>query len=386
MEKTLVLKGQVVTPNRVLPGGALLIRKGRIEEVILPEDVASFLDTKGSEWEFFDFGAWYLFPGLIDLHVHGAVGVDFMDGDPEGIRKIAGFLLREGVTRFLATTMTEKKERILAAVRAVVSASCALPSLLGVHLEGPYLSQGKRGAHHSSFVRPPDVQEMEEFLEAGDGLVKRVTIAPEVEGALAMVAWLSSLGILVSLGHSEADYATGLRSYFSGARLITHVFNGMEPLHHRKPNLLAFALGFEGMWVEVIADGVHIAPEILQILFTCKPHRVIVVSDAIRAAGMEDGTYELGGEEITVEGGIARTSSGSLAGSTVSLRRSLYNLWRLFGFPLPYLASLGSLYPAKLLGMESILGSLEKGKKADIVVFDEAFNVKSVFLEGKRVF
>ncbi|MEN3203703.1 MAG: N-acetylglucosamine-6-phosphate deacetylase [Atribacterota bacterium] len=386
MEKSLVIKGQVVTPNRVLQGGALLVQRGSIEEVVLPEDVTSFLNAKGSECEFLDFGAWYLFPGLIDLHVHGAVGADFMDGDPEGVRRIADFLLHEGVTRFLATTMTEKKERILLAIRAVASASRALPSLLGIHLEGPYLSQGKRGAHHSSFVRPPNFQEMEEFLEAGNGLVKRVTIAPEVEGALAMVAWLASLGILVSLGHSEADYATGLRSYLSGARLITHVFNGMEPLHHRKPNLLAFALGFEGVWVEVIADGVHIAPEILQILFTCKPHRTIVVSDAIRAMGMEDGVYELGGEVITVEKGIARVaSSGSLAGSTMSLRRSLRNLWKLFGFPPPYLASLGSLYPAKLLGMESILGSLEKGKKADIVVFDEVFNVKSVFLEGERV-
>lgn len=387
MKRPLIIKGQIVTPNHVLQGGALLVWKGHIEEVILPEDVVSFLDSKASECVFFDFSEFYLFPGLIDLHVHGARGADFMDGDSEGVQKIADFLLHEGVTRFLATTMTERKERILSAIRAVVSASRVLPSVLGIHLEGPYLSWGKRGAHNPSFVRPPNFQEMEEFLEAGDGLVKRVTIAPEVEGALAMVARLASLGILVSLGHSEADYATSLRSYFSGARLITHVFNGMEPLHHRRPNLLAFALSFEGIWVEVIADGVHIAPEILQILFTCKPHRTIVVSDAIRATGMEDGIYELGGEAITVEGGIARVvSSGSLAGSTMSLRCTLFNLRRIFSFSLPYLASLGSLYPARLLEMENTLGSLEKGKKADIVVLDDSFGVKSVFLEGEKIF
>lgn len=387
MERPLVIKGRVVTPNRVLQGGMLLVEKGRIEKVILPEDAASFLGSKGSECVFFDFSEFYLFPGFIDLHVHGARGADFMDGDPERVQKIADFLLREGTTRFLATTMTERKERILSAIQAIVVSSRVLPSVLGIHLEGPYLSWGKRGAHNPSFVRPPNVQEMEEFLEAGDGLVKRVTIAPEVEGALVMVAHLASRGILVSLGHSEADYATGFRAYFSGARLITHVFNGMEPLHHRRPNLLAFALSFEGIWAEVIADGIHIAPEILQILFTCKPHRTIVVSDAIRATGMEDGVYELGGEAIKVEGGVARVvSSGSLAGSTMSLRRTLSNLWKIFGFPLPYLASLGSLYPARLLGMEDALGSLERGKKADIVVFDEAFNVKSVFLEGEKRF
>ncbi|MBC7218005.1 MAG: amidohydrolase family protein, partial [Candidatus Caldatribacterium sp.] len=235
------------------------------------------------------------------------------------------------------------------------------------------------------FVRLPDVREMEEFLEAGNGLIKRVTIAPEIEGALELIGYLASLGVLVSLGHSEADYATSLRAYLLGARLVTHVFNGMEPLHHRKPNLLAFALGFEGIWVEVIADGVHIAPEILQILLGCKAHRTIVVSDAVRATGMEDGVYELGGEAIKVERGIARVlSSGNLAGSTVSLRGALLNLLRAFGFSLPYLASLGSLYPAELLGIDDTLGSLERGKKADIVVFDEAFNVKGVFLNGER--
>ncbi|MGQ9623604.1 MAG: N-acetylglucosamine-6-phosphate deacetylase [Candidatus Caldatribacteriaceae bacterium] len=387
MGRPLIVKGRVVTPNRVLQGGMLLVQKGRIEEVILPEDAASFFGSKGSECVFFDCSEFYLFPGLIDLHVHGARGADFMDGDPEGVQRIADFLLQEGVTRFLATTMTERKERILSAIRTVVVSSRALPSVLGIHLEGPYLSQGKRGAHSLSLVRPPNIREMEEFLEAGDGLIKRVTIAPEVEGALAMVAHLASLGILVSLGHSKADYATGFRAYFSGARLITHVFNGMEPLHHRRPNLLAFALSFEGIWAEVIADGIHIAPEVLQILFACKPHRTIVVSDAIRATGMGDGVYELGGEAIRVEEGVARVvSSGSLAGSTTSLRRALFNLRKIFDFPLPYLASLGSLYPARLLGMEDTLGSLEKGRKADIVVFDEAFNVRGVFLEGEKRF
>ncbi|MBC7218454.1 MAG: amidohydrolase family protein, partial [Candidatus Caldatribacterium sp.] len=187
MERPLLVRGQVVTPSRVLQGGALFVREGRIEEVILPEDVNSFLESKGSECTFLDFGGFYLFPGLIDLHVHGAAGSDFMDSDPEGVQRVAAFLLHEGVTRFLATTMTEKKERILSAIRTIVASSQALPSLLGIHLEGPYLSLGKRGAHNPSFVRLPDVREMEEFLEAGTGLIKRVTIAPEIEGALELI-------------------------------------------------------------------------------------------------------------------------------------------------------------------------------------------------------
>lgn len=381
----MLIKGRLVTPHGVLYGGALCTEGRYIQEILLPEDVSLFLLSK-REPVIFDFQDCYIFPGFIDLHVHGALGLDFMDGDSEKVLQIACFLMREGVTRFLATTLTQSKESILEAIKSIVRVVKSSPSILGIHLEGPYLSRSRKGAHNAAFLRKPNLGEIEEFLSVGSGLVKRVTIAPELEGAMEAISFLSSQGVLVSLGHSEADYATSFRAFLQGARLITHIFNGMDPLHHRVPNLLAFALGFEGIFVELIADGMHVSPEVMKVVFACKPDETIVVSDAIRAAGMGDGVYEMGGEQIEVQGGIARLiSSGNLAGSTTTLRLSLFNLWKRFGFSLPQLAWMGSLLPAKLLGIDNVLGSLEKGKFADIVVLDELFSVRAVFVEGEKV-
>lgn len=381
-----LIKGHLVAPHGVLFGGALCIEGKHIQEIILPEDVSSFVIDKGKELMIFDFQDCYVFPGFIDLHIHGALGLDFMDGKPEGVLQITRFLLQEGVTRFLATTLTQSRENILKAIGAIVHVARDIPSILGIHLEGPYLSYRRRGAHNPRFLRRPVLSEIEEFLNAGNGFVKRVTLAPELEGAMEAVSFLSSQGILVSLGHSEADYATSFRAFLQGARLITHIFNGMDSLHHRMPNLLSFALGFEGVFVELIADGIHVAPEVAKIVFACKPDKTVIVSDAIRATGVEDGIYEMGGETIEVRKGIARlASSGNLAGSTTTLRLSLFNLWREFRFSLSQLAWMGSLLPAKLLGVDRVLGSLEKGKLADIVVLDDSFTVRAVFVEGRKV-
>ena len=381
-----LIRGQIVTPYGVLQGGALLVKDQRIQEVIVSDDASLFVSTHGQGLSFRDFGNCYVFPGFVDLHVHGALGFDFMDGDEEKTLKITDFLLREGVTRFLATTLTESREKIVAAIEAIAQAAKRSPSILGIHLEGPYLSYGRRGAHNARFLRRPDLEEIEEFMKVGNGLVKRVTIAPELEGSMETIAYLSSQGILVSLGHSEADYATSFRAFLQGARLITHVFNGMDPLHHRVPNLLSFALGFEGVFVELIADGVHVVPEVMKVVLACKADRVVAVSDMIRVAGVEEGIYEMGGEAVEVKNGIARlVSSGNLAGSTTTLRHALFYLKSIFGLSLPKLAWMGSLLPAKLLGVDRVLGSLEKGKIADIVVLDEAFNVRAVFIGGEQV-
>ena len=381
-----LIRGQIVAPYGVLQGGALLVKDQRIQEVIVPDDVSLFVSTRGQGLSLRDFGNCYVFPGFIDLHVHGALGFDFMDGDEEKTLKITDFLLREGVTRFLATTLTESREKIVAAIEAIAQAAKRSPSILGIHLEGPYLSYGRRGAHNARFLRRPDLEEIEEFMKVGNGLVKRVTIAPELEGSMEAIAYLSSQGILVSLGHSEADYATSFRAFLQGARLITHIFNGMDPLHHRVPNLLSFALGFEGVFVELIADGVHVVPEVMRVVLACKADRVVAVSDMVRVAGVEEGVYEMGGEAVEVKDGIARlVSSGNLAGSTTTLRRAMFSLKTIFGLPLPKLAWMGSLLPAKLLGVDRVLGSLEKGKIADIVVLDEAFNVRAVFIGGEQV-
>jgi len=378
--KSFAVKGQLVTPYGVFKG-SLLVEEGFIRDI----HIGSTFFNKCENM--FDFGNFYLFPGLIDLHIHGAVGKDFMDGSPEGIEKITTFLLQHGVTRFLATTLTESRERIEGAIKAIVSCRKLFPSILGIHLEGPYLSPERRGAQNASCLRKPDLNEIKDFIALSEGSIKRVTIAPELTNAFDMIEYLSSQNILVSLGHSTADYQVSFQAFLKGARLVTHLFNGMDPLHHRSPNLLTFALGFEGMYVEMIADLVHVSPEVMKIALLCKRDRLVLISDAIRAAGLQDGLYEMGGEAMEVRGGIARMSStGSLAGSTLTLDRALYNLKQLFDLSLPELARMASLLPAKLLKIDDKLGSLEKGKVADIVVFDENFRVQGVFLAGKKIF
>ncbi|WP_369017609.1 N-acetylglucosamine-6-phosphate deacetylase [Thermatribacter velox] len=379
-KESFIAKGQLVTPYGVFKGSLLI--KGDIIEDVHIGDVFS-KECEGV----FDFGDAYLFPGLIDLHIHGAVGEDFMDGSPEGIERITTFLLQHGVTRFLATTLTESKERTERAIEAIVSCKKLFPSILGIHLEGPYLSPERRGAQNASFLRKPDLNEIKEFIALGEGLIKRVTIAPELDNALDIVEYLASQDILVSLGHSTADYRISFQAFLKGARLVTHLFNGMDPLHHRSPNLLAFALGFEGICVEMIADLIHVSPEIMKIALLCKRNRLILISDAIRATGLQDGMYEMGGEMMEMKDGIARmVSTGSLAGSTLTLDQALYNLKQLFDLSLPELARMASLLPAKLLKIDDRLGSLEKNKIADIVVFDENFRVQGVFLAGEKIF
>ncbi|MDK2896608.1 MAG: N-acetylglucosamine-6-phosphate deacetylase [Candidatus Atribacteria bacterium] len=378
--KSFGIKGQIVTPSRVIPAGTLLIEGKEIGGVFSP-------DEEKGKLPLLDFGEAYIFPGLIDLHIHGARGKDFMDANLADTREISRFLLEQGVTGFLATTLTEGKERIKKAISAMVAfAKEGFPGskMLGIHLEGPYLSCKRRGAHNPAYLRSPDREETEELLAAGQGWVKRVTLAPELPGAMDLITYLATQDILVSLGHSQADYQTSLQAFEKGAQLITHLFNGMDPLHHRQPNLLSFALGFDQVWVEMIADTIHVAPEIMKIALKCKGERMILISDAVRPTGLGDGSYEFGGETMEVKDGIARiTPSQSLAGSTITLNQALSHLKKHFNLSLPRLADLGSLSPAKLLRVDKKLGSLERGKMANVVVFDQSFQPKEVFLEGE---
>ncbi|MCX6090264.1 MAG: N-acetylglucosamine-6-phosphate deacetylase, partial [Candidatus Atribacteria bacterium] len=319
------VRGRVVTSSGVLENGTLVIENGRIVNID-PEPV-----PPQAFHRFYDFSGKCLFPGLIDLHTHGVLGEDVTDGKVPALRSISQYLFSCGVTGFLATTMTESRERLLRAIEAVVrfqKEPGSGASILGIHLEGPYLCFNRRGAHNARYLRQPDREEMEQFVTAGEGLVKRVTIAPELDGSLKIIRWCTDQGICVSLGHSEADQETCFQAFQQGARLVTHLFNGMDPLHHRKPNLLSFALGFEEIAVELIADFIHVRPEVIEIVLKCKdPDHFLPVSDAVRPTGLTDGRYEFGGEMMEMKNGIARMElTGSLAGSTSPINRGLAHL------------------------------------------------------------
>ncbi|MCX7667853.1 MAG: amidohydrolase family protein, partial [Atribacterota bacterium] len=253
---------------------------------------------------------------------------------------------------------------------------------------GPYLSLERRGAHDPRHLRIPRKEEVASVLDRGGKTIKRITIAPELEGAMETIEYCVSREILVSLGHSTASYHTTQEAFQRGAQLVTHLFNGMDPLHHRKPNLLAFALENEEIYAEIIADTVHVSPEILRLTFKCKtPEKLLPVSDAIKVAGLPDGVYPYQPEEVRLQGGKAElTKSQSLAGSVCLLNQALRHLHQHVGLSLPQLATVGSFLPAKLLGYDNILGSIEKGKQADLVVFDGAFAVQATFIEGEKVY
>ncbi len=377
--------GNIVTPQLVVENSMLLIKDKRIAGIIQSNEPELKIDIR------YDYSGKYLYPGLIDLHLHGVLGQDTTDGDKNGLQKMAKYLTTCGVTGFLATTVSESYSRLKKAIETVskldkIHNSCS--KILGIHLEGPYLSEGRKGAHNAKNLRVPDLSEMKEFLEIDPGLIKRITLAPELPGSLELIEYLSKQGVCVSLGHSQADQETCYLAYRKGAHLVTHLFNGMDPLNHRKPNLLSFALGFDEITVELIADMIHIHPDIIKIALKCKDEdHFIAVSDAVRPTGFKDGEYEFGGELMVVEKGIARMKSTmSLAGSTSPLNRCLANLRAHFQISHPRLAKIGSLIPAQLIKMEHQIGSLEINKNADIAIFDDQFNCHATFINGEQVF
>lgn len=328
------------------------------------------LDAKGS----------YLIPGLVDIHTHGAVGEDFSDGKPEGLQPMADYYAAHGVTSFLATTMTLKEEVLTPAMHAirdfkpVRGAKCA-----GIHLEGPFLSYAKRGAQAAENLHKPDAALFDRLNEASGGQVKLVTVACEEEGAMEFISHVATKAT-VSLGHTSCTYEQAMEAYSLGASHATHLFNGMEPLHHRKPGIVAAAMDASAS-AELICDGLHIHPAVIRLAHRLYGDKLVLVSDSLRCAGMPDGGYELGGQPITLSGGVARlTGTDTLAGSSISMLDALRNVVR-FGLPLTDAVYAASTAPASAVGLSDV-GSIQVGKRADFLLLDEDLNLQAVFVDG----
>lgn len=329
-----------------------------------------------------DAGGCYLVPGLVDIHTHGGAGEDFSDGSPAGLARLLRWYSKEGVTACLATTMTLPEPALLEALEALRSppppggARC-----LGVHLKGPFLSAAKRGAHPEAHLRPPDPALFRRLQDACGGRVRRITLAPELPGALPFLEQ-AARQCTVSLGHSAADHDTALAAFQAGAVLLTHLFNGMPPLHHRSPGLIGAALD-SGAWAEVIADGLHVHPSALRAAFRLFGERTILVSDSLRCAGLGDGTYTLAGQPVTVTAGRAALPDGTLAGSCLSLLEMVRRAVS-WGIPLEAALYAASTAPAEAIGAGEI-GAIAPGKAADLLVLDRELRVKMVFIGGERV-
>ena len=380
--RTIISGGIILTPDQTLRDHHLVIEDHKIKSL-----VAGSVSAQGKDERLIDAHDLWVIPGLIDIHVHGSYGHDTMDATPEALHAMARFFASHGVTSFLPTTVSTASEDITAAIDNI--STTEQPSdgaqILGVHLEGPYLNMEFKGAQPPEHIRSPDPKEYLSWLANGE--VRLITLAPEIEGALSLIDHGVSQGIQFAVGHSGASYEEMVTATDQGLRQATHTFNGMLGLHHRQPGTAGAVLADDRIYAQVIADGVHLHPAIVKLLVRCKtPSRTILITDAMRATGLADGEYDLGGHVITVKDGVARTETGSLAGSTLSMDMALRNMIRFTGLSLSEAIPMATSVPAEAMGIKGQKGVLAPDADADVVILDTNLNVWLTMIAGQVVY
>lgn len=326
----------------------------------------------------------YVVPGFVDIHFHGCVGADLCDATDEAVRAIARHEASRGVTAVCPATMTYPEERLASVVDTAAAFEPAADeaALVGINMEGPFISPDKIGAQNPAYVQRADAAMLRRLQERAGGLVKLVDIAPEEPGALDFVAEVAD-EVCVSIAHTCTDYDTAREAFARGARHMTHLYNAMPGLHHRKPGPIAAAWECPEATVELICDGVHVHPAMARLTFGLfGAERICLISDSMRACGLEDGTYDLGGQDVTVRGNVATLADGTIAGSVTDLAACVRHAVREMGVPLEDAVLAATLTPARAIGIDGERGSLEAGKIADVVVLDQELNVKHVIVRG----
>jgi len=385
-----VKAGRVYTPYTVIKDGVVVVRGGRISYV--GREL-----KEGPGCELLEFPEGICAPGFIDLHVHGGGGGDFADGEPESIKRICTFHARGGTTSLLATLMSEPLDQMVRAVEAIkpyVGRDTGGSEILGVHMEGPFLNPEMSGAHLSNYLQLPRREVVERLLEYAD-VIRRVTIAPELEGGIEAVRLISRAGVLVSIGHSNAEYDVVREAFIAGLRHATHLYNSMGRAFkrgpYRVPGTLESVLALDGMTAEIIADGRHVHPALIRLAIKAKGYEnICLVTDAMRAAGMPDGRYKLGspesGVEVVVRGGVSYLADGSAFASTTISMADAVRVMAGLGYPLDKVFIMASTVPARILGLGSRKGVLRPGFDGDLVVLDKNLNVLLTVVKGRVVY
>ena len=373
----IIKNGSVFQENKIFKICDLYIEQGRIVSNIDQVTDISVINADGM----------LVLPGLIDIHSHGALGHDFSDGDLEGLNKILSYQHDNGVTSYCPTTMTLSKEKLLKIFQNLRDGKSNrinkfdyngrnLSRIIGINMEGPFLDPVKKGAHKEENIIAPDADFFRECNSACGGLIRLVTLAPNMEGALGFINEVKDETI-ISLGHSSADYETAKCAFHAGARHVTHLFNAMNSLEHRAPGLIGAAAETESCMAELICDGIHVHESMVRAAFKLFPGRIVLISDSMRATGMGDGVYELGGQQVTVEGNRALLPDGTIAGSVTNLYDCMRNAVS-YGIPLEEAIAAATMNPAKSIGIFEDTGSLTPGKRADIILADQKLNLLRV--------
>ena len=353
---------------------------GKIVAIGKLDDVEPIFDTDG-----------VVLPGFIDEHIHGAGGADAMDGTEQALQTISEYVAKEGTTGFLATTMTQSPENIGKALKNVKTVrekgEYKGAEVLGVHLEGPFISPKHVGAQPLEYVAKPAPETFDKYNEISGGNIKVVTLAPEVEGGLDLVKHLAKIGVVASIGHTGAKFSDVEAAVAAGATNVTHTYNAQTPLHHREAGVVGAAMLIDELNCEMICDTIHVSVPAIKIFVKNKPHdKFTLITDAMRAKGMPDGLSELGGQQVFVKNGEARLSDGTLAGSVLKMNVAVKNLVEKVGVSLTEAVDFASANPAKNLGLYDERGSIEVGKRADFAVMDKDYNILCTVVGGKVVY
>jgi N-acetylglucosamine-6-phosphate deacetylase len=373
----------VVTPREVLDPGWVAVSGRKILSVGRGSRPAH-LGGDGIDLE-----GCYLVPGFIDLHMHGGGGSQITTTDPEEILRVVDFHRGHGTTSTLVSLVSDELDLMVSCIEAiaeVVRSSPAARTVAGIHLEGPFLNPHKRGSHHSDFVLAPSLPGMRRLLAAGDGLVRVVTLAPELPGADELLREILAAGAVPSVGHTQATYEQATVAFDVGARLMTHLFNAMPPLHHRDVGAAGAALENQGVVCELINDGLHVRDPLVGIaVHAAGSDRIALVTDATPAAGMIDGEFRLGPVPVFARDGQVTMADGTLAGSTLTMDAAFRNTIRHSNIPAREAAIAAATTPARFLGISDRTGSIEGGKDADLVVLDSQLEVRAVYVGGEPV-
>ncbi|PLS05352.1 N-acetylglucosamine-6-phosphate deacetylase [Neobacillus cucumis] len=381
VQRTLIKNARVYTPDAVIERSSVVVNnEGKIEEAGVCENSSTYdriIDAEGL----------LLLPGFIDIHIHGGNGYSVMDGTYEALSGVSTYHAKHGTTSFLATTTTGTREAIIKALNcAADSMEKGVPGaeIIGIHLEGPYLNLKRCGAQSKEEIRPSNLIELKEFLEAGNGQLKLATIAPEIENGMMALQFLKDNGVTVSIGHSDATFEQVKEAVKKGASQTTHHFNGMSPVHHREPGVAGAGLIMNEITPEIISDGIHVHPAIVKLLFDTKgPSNICAITDAVACAGLPEGEY---GDVVMKEGQVMLKDGSSLAGSTLTMINAFKNILTFTGYSIEAILPSFTLVPARQIHMGHQKGSIEAGKDADFLLVDSELTILSTFVKGKEVY